>query len=294
MVAVLSDKPELREQFCKSNGTEVANGEMTFYNATLGNKTSSLIEPTAYPDKIQPLLYSLSIADYAILIVDVLTPKIGELIVALDSLQIENGIIVSNVQLPVKGTVLEKYETVADMTIAKEKLNAGNLMSGTGNNAFALVDKTNAVPSIGNVAHTFIKVGKIKKHDKLLVLPEKKEIEIRSIRINGNEVEEANAGTRCEVAYRGDLFERGLLVPLRNEYQVENIVNGRFKRSPFFKDEIKGRVHAYTNMQFLEGTVTENDFTLLNPLAFEKGETILVVDASNQKLRIAGVFQSKW
>jgi hypothetical protein len=47
-------------------------------------------------------------------------------------------------------------------------------------------------------------------------------------------------------------------------------------------------------MQYLEGTVTDNDLTLSQPLAFEKGESILVVDASNQKLRIAGVFQSKW
>ena len=28
--------------------------------------------------------------------------------------------------------------------------------------------------------------------------------------------------------------------------------------------------------------------------ADKKGESILVIDASNQKLRIAGVFQSKW
>jgi len=47
-------------------------------------------------------------------------------------------------------------------------------------------------------------------------------------------------------------------------------------------------------MQFVEGNVFENELKLSAPLAFEKGEMILVVDASNQKLRIAGVFQSKW
>jgi selenocysteine-specific translation elongation factor len=120
------------------------------------------------------------------------------------------------------------------------------------------------------------------------------DIEIRSIHKNSAEAEDAAAGSLVEIAYKGDLFERGMLVELRHGFEVENVVNGRFNKSPFYKDEIKGRIYAYTNMQFVEGTVTDNDITLSAPLAFEKGESILIVDASNQKLRIAGVFQSKW
>jgi hypothetical protein len=71
-------------------------------------------------------------------------------------------------------------------------------------------------------------------------------------------------------------------------------VNGRFSKTPFFRDELKGKIHAYANMQFVEGHMSDNDLTLGQPIAYEKGEIMLVVDASNQKLRIAGPFQSKW
>lgn len=289
IIAVLSDKPELREQFCRMVGSEEAKGDLTFYRG----RAFSLVEPTKYPEKIQPLLYALSMADYAVLIVEGLTPKIGEIIVALDSVKVESGLIISNAPLPLKGTVLDKYEKAADMDAAKEKLGSLQAPSGEGN-ALALVHSVNAVPSVGNVAHGVVRLGKVKKQERLFVLPEKKEIEIRSIKADGSEAEEAGAGASVEMAYRGELFERGMLVPLRNEFQVENVVNGRFSRNAFFKDELKGRIHAYTNMQFVEGNLTDNDLTLSQPLAFEKGERILVIDASNQKLRVAGVFQSKW
>jgi selenocysteine-specific translation elongation factor len=292
-VAVLSDKPELRERFCSSFGKGTGKDDIGFYSSEGSGQTITLMDPIAYPEKIQPLLYTLSMADAAVLLVDTLTPKIGEIIVALDSLGLDRGVVVSSSQIPLKGTVLDKYEKVADMEAAKAKVLAFAPAAG-GETALALAERTAAVKSVGNVAYSSVKSGKIRKQDKLFLLPEGKDIEVRSIHVNGNEVEEAGAGTRIEMAFKGDLFERGIIVPLRNEHQVENVVNGKFVKSPFFKDELKGRIHAYTNMQYVEGAVTDNDLTLLAPLAFEKGESILVVDASNQKLRIAGVFKSKW
>jgi selenocysteine-specific translation elongation factor len=147
---------------------------------------------------------------------------------------------------------------------------------------------------VGNVAHGIIKSGKIRKSEKLFMLPENKEIEVRSLQVAGADVEEVAAGERFTAAYRGDLVEKGLLVPLRNEHEIGNVINGRFIKSPFFKDELKGKIHASVNLQFVEGHLSENDLTLSHPIAYEKGELILVVDASNQKLRIAGAFQSKW
>jgi hypothetical protein len=114
------------------------------------------------------------------------------------------------------------------------------------------------------------------------------------MKADGKDADSAQSGATIEIAYKGDLFERGIIVPIRHELQVENVINGRFMKSPFYKDELKGRIHAYSNMQYVEGVVNENDLTLSAPFAYEKGESILVVDASNQKLRIAGVFRSKW
>lgn len=290
-VAVLSDKAELRENFCKMMGSEKTKDEMSVYYSE--NKKIWFLDPTQYPHKIQPLLYSLSMADMAVVIIDGISPKIGEIIVTLNSMKIDRGIIVSNITLPISGTILEKYIKVTDLNAAKEKLLSESDINGS-ENTFGLINKTESVKSIGNVAHGTLKGGKLKKQDKLFILPHKKELEIRSISVNSKEVDELNATSGFEISYKGDLVERGLIAPLRNEFQIENIINGRFSKSPFFKDEIKGKIYAYSNMQFIEGSLNENDLTLLEPLAFEKGESIVVVDASNQKLRIAGVFQSKW
>jgi selenocysteine-specific translation elongation factor len=292
-VAVLSDKPELREKFCSMVGKETGKDDISFYHAESGGNAITLVEPTLYPDKIQPLLYSLSMADYVVLLVDALTPKVGEIMVALNAMKLDKGVMVSSVQLPIAGMVLEKYDKAADMEAAKAKVLAFQA-GAAGEATLALVDKSFAVKSVGNVALGVVKSGKISRHEKLFLLPEKKEIEVRTIQISDADSEQAEAGARFGMAYKGELLERGVLVPLRNDFQVEGIVNGKFVKSPFFKDELKGKIHAYTNMQFVEGNVFENELKLNSPLAFEKGELILVVDASNQKLRVAGVFQSKW
>ena len=187
-VAVLSDKPELREQFCKMVGKETNKDDLSFYNVNFDGRITTLVDPTLYPDKIQPLLYSLSIADRVVFIVESLTPKVGEIIVALNSLKMDKGIIVTSAQLPFAGTVLDKYEKVADLAAAKEKVLAWKPESAR-EETLALVDKTFAVKSVGNVALGVVKSGKIKKHDKLFLLPEQKEIEVRTIQINDKDSE---------------------------------------------------------------------------------------------------------
>lgn len=293
LVAVVSDKPELREEFCRLIGKENGGEDLVFYSTDSNNRKIWLINPVKYPEKIQPLLQSLSMADLVVLLADELNMKTGEILVAIDSMNIERGIILSKVQLPVGGTVLEKYEKVADMNAAKEKVLSAQAIQAK-EEPFGLVHKISNIQTLGNVAFGVLKTGVLKKQDKLYLLPYKKDLEIRSIRLNDSEVETLSAGSYFEIVYNGDLAEQGLLVPLRHDFQIENIVNGRFVKNPFFRDELKGKIYAYSNMQFIEGRLTENDLNLSQPLAFEKGGHILVVDASNQKLRVAGVFQSKW
>jgi len=292
-VAVLSDKPELREQFCKLVGKETGKDDISFYALNYGGKITTLVDPTLFPEKIQPLLYCLSIADYVVVLVDTLTPHVGEIIVALDSLKMDKGIIVSSVQLPVSGTVLEKYEKAPDQNAAKEKV-LSLQPEAPGEQTVALLDKSFNVKSVGNAALGTVKSGKIKKHDKLFLLPERKEIEVRTIQINDKDSEEAVPGDRFGIAYKGELLDRGVLVPLRNEFLVEKIVNGRFVKSRFYKDEIRGKMHAYSGFQLTECNVMDSELKLDKPHAFEKGDRLLVIDASNQKLRIAGFFESKW
>ncbi len=292
-VAVLSDKPELRERFCAMLGAKEGGSDVVFYSADSGGRPLSLMDPAGFPEKIQPLLYSLSMADYAVVLADGVTPKLGEIIVAVNCLKMGRGVIVSASPLPVAGTALEKFDKAADMESAKAKV-LSLPAPEYGEATVALMDRTEAVKSVGNVAHGVLRGGSLKPGDRLFVLPEKKELEIRSLQVSGKDVESVPAGVRFSMAFKGEPFERGIVVPLRNEFEVGNIVNGRFSKTPFYRDELRGKIHAYSNLQFVEGHMTDNDLTLSQPIAYEKGELMLVVDASNQKLRIAGPFQSKW
>ncbi|MBI5046511.1 hypothetical protein HZC07_02145 [Candidatus Micrarchaeota archaeon] len=265
-VAVLSDKPELREQFCKLIGKETSKDSLAIYSSQSEGKKLWLVDPVHYPEKIQPLLQSLSLADLVVLLVDGISPKVGELLVAINSMKIDRGIIVSSIPLPVSGSVLDKYEKAADLNAAKEKVLAAQA-SAAGENTLGLIHKTSSVKSLGNMAFGALKSGSVKKNDKFFILPDKKDLEVRSIHVDGSETDQLSAVSAFELAYKGDLVEHGLLVPLRHEFQVENIVNGKFNKSPFFKDELKGKIYAYSNMQFIEGHLSDNDLTLSTPLA---------------------------
>ncbi len=292
-VSVLSDKPEVREQFCKQFGSPTSSEEISFYSADVNGKQRIIVEPTLFPNKIQSLLHSLAIADFVVLIIDQLTPHVGEIIVALDLLRKDKGVLVTSLNLPINGTVLAKYEKTTDVNVARAKIL--ELTTGQSDEELlALIDKSHSVPEVGHVALGVVKGGKLKKQESFFLLPDKKEVVVRSVRLNEKDVEEAVVGDRFEIAYKGELMERGILAPLRNSFEISNSVNGRFLKSPFFKDELNHKVHAYHNYQFVEGNVSDNELRLDKPIAYLKGDRILVVDSSNQKLRIAGVFTSAW
>lgn len=288
--AILSDKPEVRERFCKSVGKETGRDDIAFYSLSSGGKTNTVIEPALYPQKIQPLVYSLYLADYVVVIAEQLTPQIGEIIVALDALKKDRGMIVTQLDLPIKGTVLEKYDKVADENAAKDKLLSISEDQSSEGELLAFVDKYMSVKSVGNVAIGAIKEGSLKKHDKVFYLPEKKEMEIRSVQLNDADVEEAKAGDKFGIAYKGEPIDRGMVVSLRSEFENSKNIMGRFQQSPFFKDDIARKLHFCYGFNSVEGNVMENSIALDREMSYRKRDPLLVLDPSNQKLRIVGSF----
>ncbi len=289
-IAVLSDSAEKRKEICKALGKESGADDISFYTINYGGKIKTVIEPTLYPGKVQPLIYSIYAADLVVVAVDALNQYVGEMIVALDAVKKERGILISSVELPVKGTVLEKYEKFSSFEEAREKiLNAEPEESG-GSELFALVDKAFSVKSVGNVALGLVKEGNMKKHDKLLFFPGKKDVEIKGIQLNDKDVEECGEGSRFGISYKGDEIERGQLLGFRAENKVENSVLGRFEQSPFYKDDLNRKVHACLNFQFVECRVSDSELKCDTPLSFRGRDRILVLDPSNQKLRVVGAF----
>jgi len=65
--------------------------DMTFYERKSSDKIFSFIVPSSFPEKIQPLVQSIALAEYAIVNVSNIDKTLGEQIVALDTMQIKNG-----------------------------------------------------------------------------------------------------------------------------------------------------------------------------------------------------------
>lgn len=289
-IAVLSDSPEKREEFCKLLGKETGKDDVSFYAANFGGKIRSLVEPTLYPQKVHPLAYSLYVADYVVVLADQLNPYVGEIIVALDALGKERGLLVTSLELPVKGTVAEKYEKVEGMEAAKEKVLALSEEPSADGELLAFVDKYLSVKSVGNVALGAVKEGKMSKRDKLIYLPGKVDVEVRSLQINDNDSESASAGERFGIAYKGEPIDRGMLVGIRSEFSNEKDIMGNFRQSQFYKDDITRKLSFCYGMNTVEGRVLDNSISLDKELTVRKRDPLLVMDPSNQKLRIVGSF----
>ena len=290
-IAVLSDNPEERKQLCRLMGKETGSGDISFYSSNFQGVIRTLLEPTLYPDKLQPLLYSLSIADYVVLQAGQLTPHLGEIIVALDLLKKDKGFLLSDVELPIKGTVLENYHALSSSQEAKEKIYSLQPPEPSGE-PFSLVDSAFQVKSVGNVILGTVKSGSIKKRDRLTHLPSKAEIEVKSIQLNDKEVDEVPSGGRFGICYKGGPIERGILVPPSSPFSISDTIPGRFTKSPFYRQEVPGKIHAYSNFQFVEGSISGSGLSLEKPLAFRSSERILITDPGSPGLRICGIFSA--
>ncbi|MFA5412678.1 MAG: hypothetical protein WC350_05020 [Candidatus Micrarchaeia archaeon] len=289
-ITVISDSAEKRKEICKALGKETGQDDISFYSINYGGKIKTIIEPTLYPAKVQPLVYSIYAADLVVLAVDALNQFVGEIIVALEAAKKERGVLISSVPLPVKGTVLEKYEKFATFEEAREKILNADVEASGESELFALVDKAFTVKSVGSVALGLVKEGGMKKHDKLLFFPGKKNVEVKSIQLNDKDAEECGEGSRFGISYKGDEIERGQLMSFRAENKVDASVIGRFEKSPFFKDDLNRKVHACLNFQFLECRVSDAELKCDTPLSFRSHDRIIVLDPSNQKLRVVGAF----
>jgi selenocysteine-specific translation elongation factor len=292
-VAVLSDNPESRKKFCKLAGKETGSGDISFYTSNFQGTIRTLVEPTLYPDKLQPLLYALSLADYVVLIVGQPTPQTGEIIVALDLLGKKEGLILSETELPIKGTALEGYKRVDSDEDAKREVLSLNFQGPPGAPLFALTDSSFALKSVGNVMLGAVKAGKIRKRDKLLQLPSKMEAEVKSIQLNDADSAEVSAGGRFGICYKGELLERGILVSPESPLPIAKSIAGTFSKSPFFKGELPQKIHAYSSLQFVEGSVSGDSLELEREFAYLDGERILITDPGSRGLRICGVFIAK-
>lgn len=303
------------EDLVKELGKKGTSTDITFYNMKKGEVTLTLIEPSRYPEKLSSLFYTASLADLAILVIDALSAKLGEIILMLNATRIKDGAIIlrnyidkGQIAPLIRGTVLEQYtELPDDPVVLREWLwsRAGEHKSARNNEKGSVpIDHHFNVKGIGTVILGCVQEGTIRRHDQLTVHPLGKQAQIRSIQMHDDDAEEASAGDRVGLALKGiesDDLDRGFVLSSDPRIISSLKITGTADIIPYWPQPLKEQMILYAGhwMQFLPCRVSAvsdtGDFrkpTLTlefdRELIYLPGSVIILHYLESEKLRIVG------
>jgi selenocysteine-specific translation elongation factor len=296
-------------------GKKGTSSDITFYNQRRDDVTVTLIEPTRYPEKLSSLFFSLSMAEFAILVVDEISPAFGECVLMLDQARITKGILVlRNYLAPeqvaplVKGTVVEGYTLQPDDRNLLREL----LLDKAAREAPLRREKYGSVPvdhhfqvkGVGIVVLGGVAEGTIRAHDQLKVLPTQKVAHLRSIQKHDEDVDEASVGDRVGLALKGieeDDLDRGFVLSTNPGLVSSKVLAGRAELVRYWPTPLKEQMIVYLGhwMQFIPARIAfvnnagdwkRPEVTLRSEkeLVYPPGANILIFYLEGGKLRVVG------
>jgi len=260
--------------------------------------------PTTFPDKIQPLMQAVNIAEYAILNVDKLDKFLGEQVMALDSVGLTAGFVLHSYEVDreklktlLKGTSLANYLFVDSIDQLKQELDKLTPRSTDGPLVIP-VDHAFDVKGVGTVALGVVKQGTVKAYDELALMPGEKHIVIKSIQMHDEPAESSTSPARVGLAIKGasaDDISRGDVICAPDAVKVSSgPIEVKFATSPFFKGDLLDN-HTYmvsVGMQVKTAKIKLDGNTLQvtpeKPIVYMKGQTLVLLKPDSQGTRIAG------
>lgn len=204
-VAALENDAEL----AKKIGKKGSESDFTIYNCKEDERVLCLYHPTAYPDKVQPLVYSLSLCDVAYLRPQAIDRFTGEMIVAAAAfgkklIVIADRVGKEDLEPLLKASGLQSYEFFEGDAIAlREKLLGENSTRKSGGKAEVVIDSCFPVKGVGTVALGIVQQGAVAVHQKLSFLPSGVEAEVKSIQVQDENTPEAEASSRVGLNLKG-------------------------------------------------------------------------------------------
>ena len=162
--------------------------DLTLYDKKESDIIRTYVVPNGFPEKIQPLLQAINIAEYVIFYVASLDRYVGEQIIALNMLGKSNGIISHSYEVDenqfnsmIKDTVLKNYKKI-DLLNIKDELSGFDPIINDGPLQI-VIDHCFDVKGVGTVVLGKILQGTVKQYDKLKHLPSGSEVMIKSIQM---------------------------------------------------------------------------------------------------------------
>jgi selenocysteine-specific translation elongation factor len=302
--------------YSKALGKKGTASDITLYDIKKGHDTVSLIEPTKYPERLAPLFYACSMADFALVVVEEVNAQLGEGILMMHCLGIEKGwFVLGNYLTPdrilplIKETALSGFSFIENDPIKiREMLLDQAAMAEIKEGAFPTgsvpVDHHFHVKGVGTVVLGYVARGTVRRHDVLNVLPGKKQAQVRSIQKHDDDYDVADLGDRVGLALKNiesEELDRGSVLTNDKDIRCQKELSVKAALIKYWPTPLKeGMVlHIGHWMQYQPARVeaVENGtdwraphlkLSLEKELVFPPGSKAVLTQLEGVKLRIVG------
>jgi len=275
--------------------------DLTLYDRKESNIIRTWITASGFPDKIQPLLQAINIAEYVVFHVSSLDKFTGEQIIALDSLGKKNGILShsydvdeSRLNTMIKGTVLENYKIIDSSNLKDEMLKFPVIQND--GETHIVIDHCFDVKGVGTVALGKVISGKISQYDKLIHLQSGTEVMVKSIQMHDDDVKEAVSPARVGLSLKNikpDEITRGDILSNDDSVNILDEISLDFKKNQFYKNNISENEMCLVNigMQIKSGkfmSISPVKLKLDKSMIVLPGDTCVLLKPESQSIRIIG------
>ena len=292
-------------EFVKKLGKKGQSSDVTTYDKKKDERIMTYVIPSGYPEKIQPLITAVNLAEYSIVNVNKLDRYLGEQIVALDLLHLDKGFLLHSYEVDneklkslLKNTVASSFKVEQNIESLKESINSLSSLKRDGP-PIIHIDNIFNVKGVGVVVLGILKQGAIKVHDELILFPQKKSVTIKSIQMHDKNVEESFSPARVGLALTGvsyDEITRGDILSNFNHFtsaDQELIMN--FDKVPFYKNDLSEN-HLYllsigTQIKPVKIKKLENDKLKIiseKLFSFRAKDIAILLNPDSRDIRIVG------
>ena len=275
--------------------------DLTLYDKKESDVIRTWVVPNGFPEKIQPLVQAINIAEYVIFYVASLDKYVGEQIIALDMLGKKHGIISHSYEVDenrlnsmIKGTVLNNYQKVDSPNI-KQELTKFSPISNNGD-VQIVIDHCFDVKGVGTVVLGKVLQGTVNQYDKLKHLPSRTEVMIKSIQMHDDDIMQANCPARVGLSLKGikpDEVGRGDIITSDESLLIKSEIEIDFKQSPFYKGEVSVNQMCLISVGLQIkaakfSSISPIKLTLEKPIICKKNDICLLIKPESTSVRIIG------
>jgi selenocysteine-specific translation elongation factor len=275
--------------------------DLTVYDRKESDVIRTWVVPNGFPEKIQPLLQAINIAEYVIFYVASLDRYTGEQIIALDMLNKKNGVLSHSYEVDenrlhsmIKGTVLQNYKKIDSPNI-KEELVKLPPVSNDGP-AQIVIDHSFDVKGVGTVVLGKVLQGTINQYDNLKHLPSGTDVMVKSIQMHDDDVKQAVCPARVGLSLKGikpDEVGRGDIITSDESFEIKSELEIDFKQSPFYKGEISENQMCLVSIGLQVkaakfSSISPVKLILDKPVVCRKNEICLLVKPESTSVRVIG------